>query len=131
MDPSPTTSGFIMGLGDSTSSTSVLLVVTPDLAVLLKKPEATDARSVPTPTNLLNPDNLNELATLQTGSTEIKPRNFSAVPPFLVRTMHHSMVASHGDPLAALVAAVTIIKHFDDAHADDEEFVDKAAQKSK
>ena len=45
--------------------------------------------------------------------------------------MHQSMVASHGDPLAALVAAVTIIKHFDDAHADDEEFVDKAAQKSK
>ena len=46
--------------------------VTPDL--LLKKSEAKDAHSVPTHTNLLNPDNLNKLlATLQTVSTEIKP----------------------------------------------------------
>ncbi len=126
MDPS-TTSGFIMGLGDSTSTS----VVTPDLTVLLKKTEAMDACSIPTPTNLLNLDNLNELAALQTGSTEIKPRNFTAVPPFLVMTMHQSMVASHGDPLAALVAAVTIIKHFNNAHTDDEGFIDKATQKSK
>ncbi len=41
------------------------------------------------------------------------------------------MITSHGHPLTALVAAVTIIKHFNDAHADDKEFVDKATQKSK
>ncbi len=126
MDP-VTTTGFIMGLGDSSSTN----VVTPDLEALLKKPEARDLRSVPTPTNLLNPENLGALATLQTGSTEVKPRNFSAVPPFLVRTMHQSIIASKGDPLSALVAAVTIINQFDEEHADDEDFQDKAAQKSK
>ena len=126
MDP-VATAGFIMGLGDSSSTTNV---VTPDLEILLKKPDARDLRSVPTSTNLLNPENLDNLATLQTGSTEVKPRNFSAVPPFLVRTMHQSIIASKGDPLSALVAAVTIINQFKENHAHDEEFTDKAAQKS-
>jgi hypothetical protein len=43
--------------------------------------------------------------------------------------MHQSIIASKGDPLsAALVAAVTIINQFNEEHADDEKFQDKAAQ---
>ena len=98
-------------------------VFNPETEKLRKKP--TIETAMPTPTSLLGFSEVGNQV-LATGSTSIKARNFSPVPPFLISQVSDIIKAKDGSATHVLLAAITTIQSFDAANADNEDFPEKA-----
>ena len=109
---------IILGMGKANTQ-----VFNPETEKLLKKP--TIETAMPTPTSLLGfSEGGNQV--LATGSTSIKARNFSPVPPFLISQVSDIIKAKDGSATHVLLAAITTIQSFDAANTDNEDFPEKA-----
>ena len=118
--------GFIQGIGDTTASPMIL-----DINAL-KKVEINTAQPVPTINNILSVTTIESVDALTTSATvTYKARNFVPVPPFLIPTIHNTIVDTHGDARQVLVDCVKEMKSFDATHVNDNEYTDKAQSKSK
>ena len=118
--------GFIQGIEEAATC-----IMTPDFEILTQIPQA-DAQGVPTTTQLLTVTNVAEVEALNVGqTTTYKPRNFIPIPPFLLDTISESVSKSEGNLKQLLTKVVKKIKDFDTAHANDNEYVDKARSKCK
>ena len=110
---------ILLGMGKSNNHVFNL-----DTEMLLKKP--TVDTPMPTPTNLLGISTAETAAALATGSSNLKARNFSPVPPFLVNPLASAIKANDGSVIHVLMTAISSIHNFDTVNADDDEFVEKA-----
>ena len=80
----------------------------------------------------MNCDDIGDIDNLVSSTMQsIRPRNFLPVPPFLVNVIENTILISGGDAKVILKEVITSIKTFDDNHAEDNEYVDKAAIKCK
>ena len=109
---------IILGMGKQN-----IQAFNPETEKLLKKP--TIETAMPTPTSLFGITTAGGLA-LATGSTNLKARNFSPVPPFLLNEISDTIKAKDGAAIYVLTAAITAIQAFDAANIDNDEFSEKA-----
>ena len=118
--------GMIQGLGKFTA-----VAVNPDIDILCKIPTGV-AVAVPSTTNILNVSTIEQIEGLTTSATvTYKPRNFIPVPPFLLETIFENISKSNGQASIILLAVVKAIKDFDNLHANEEDYIDKARSKCK
>ena len=118
--------GFLQGVKKDTTWT-----MTPDIDILSKKPTLA-AVATPTPTNLngvISIENVEALAL--SASIVYKPRNFIPIPPFLLRTVQNTISEHNGNAKQVLLHSVQAIQEFDTAHANDDDYADKAKSNCK
>jgi hypothetical protein len=115
------TYGFLQGLGRSTTWT-----MTPDTETLCKSPLG-EAIGTPTATNLNAVTTIESVADLALSATiTYKPRNFIPIPPFLLQIVQKTIAEHNGDASYVLLNSAKAIVAFDNEHAGDEEYQDKA-----
>ena len=118
--------GFIQGIGEALDG-----IMTPDVDGITTV-ESNTTQPVPTINTLLAVDSIDEVDALNPSATiTMKPRNFVPVPPFLLTAVHEAIQTSNGDSRSVLLMCVKAVKAFDNEHAGDEEYKDKAQTKSK
>jgi hypothetical protein len=103
--------------------------MTPDMDSLCNV-ELEDEVNVPTNTNIFAVQSKDQVDSLSVSTrSKLRPRNFVAIPPFLLATVNEAIGISNGDAAEVLAAAVKGIKEFDEGHRNDEDYVDKAKEK--
>jgi hypothetical protein len=113
--------GLLQGVGKSTT-----WIMTPDTETLCRTPTG-DAVGTPTTTNLNGITTVETVNNLQLSATiTYKPRNFIPIPPFLLKVVHETIAEHNGDATYVLLNSAKAIVKFDNDHADDEEFKDRA-----
>ena len=118
--------GFIQGLGKSTATNAII-----DEGVL-SNVESDAEVNVPTTTNMMNVTTIEQVDSLNTSTrSKFRPRNFIPVPPFLLSIVDKAIQESNGDVKLVLLECIKGIKKFDEDHAADTEFIDKAKEKCK
>ena len=118
--------GFLQGVGKSTT-----WPMTPDIETLCKDPEG-EPVATPTPTNLIGLTTLENVEDLTLSATiKYKPRNFIPIPPFLLKIVQENVATHNGDASHILLQSAKAIVAFDNEHAGDDEYVDKAKAKCK
>ena len=125
-DPNGKEYGFIQGIGKDTA-----FPMKPDMDILFKNPNQT-AVATPAPTHILNVSSVEQVEALANSATvTYTPRNFVPVPPFLLEPIQKSISKSNGNSKVVLVDCVKAIKAFDQLHATDTDYSDKARSKCK
>jgi hypothetical protein len=118
--------GFLQGVGESTT-----WPMTPDIDTLCTNIDG-DPVAMPTTTNLVGLTTLESVENLTLSATiRYKPRNFIPIPPFLLKTIQETITNHNGDAANTLLQSAKAIVNFDNEHANDDEYVDKARNKCK
>ena len=123
----PTTAyGFLQGVGVNTT-----WPMTPNTEILCKTPEGA-AVATPTPTHLNGLTSIDNVEALNLSATiTYKPRNFIPIPPFLLKIVQQAIAENDGHANHVLLQSAKAIVAFDNEHAGDEEYADKAKAKCK
>ena len=100
--------GMIQGVDEN-----VTCVVTPDMPQLLGT--STNNTSVPSADKIMTIESVNDYRNLKT-STKMKfpARNFIVIPPFMIYKLNEAILQHDGDSTQVLLAAVKVIKEFDE-----------------
>jgi hypothetical protein len=116
--------GFLQDVGSDTT-----WPMTPDTDVLCKTPEG-EAVATPTPTAIYGLTTIESVANLELSATiTYKPRNFIPIPPFLLETVHKTVLEHNGSANHVLLQCVKAIVTFDNDHSGDDDYKDKAKTK--
>lgn len=112
------TDGVIIG-----TKKEPVAVVTPDTEILFAKPTYPVVNgNVPTRTHLYDATTPDEIDNLTLGSEKIKCRNFTPVPPFLIRPIARVIQETKGDIKAIMLAAMEETFAFDVDHEDETDY---------
>ena len=119
-----TSSGFIKGIEEG-----LTLNMMPDTEVLFAQP-LVPAVPVPTITTLLGLNKVDDIDTMAVGNTTTyKPRDIMPIVPFLLPAVSKCIRDNNGSAGETLLVAIKEIKEFDNAHAGDIAYKEKAKQK--
>ena len=118
--------GFLQGV-----SSIATTQMTPDDKVL-KRVESNSDTPVPAIASLLAVKTTEDVDALTVSATvKFRARNFIPIPPFMLESIHNTIVAESGNAKKVLITVAQKVKDFDATNTDKEEFKDKAKSKCK